>query len=112
MRVQPKHELANEIDLLLVPRQVYEDTLALMVGRLPSPLSRRSQVDSRALVDRLLDCWRILPSLPAHLFEQPLKPLMEIDQYARLRRCWRAVSALAKARFVAVLPLIATFRLS
>src|SRR4051794_8603195 len=103
---------AGALDLLLVPRQTYCDTLAVVGGLAPSPISRRDPAASHALVERLLGFWRILPSLPGSLVEDTLKEILQPNDYVRLRNGWIAVSAFARAQFVGALPVIEAFERS
>ena len=103
---------ATELDLLLVPRQTYEDLLALIGGSAPTAHSPRTTAESQALVERLLDCWRILPSITQETFEESLQKILAPADYVRLRNAWIAVSAFGKAQFAGAQGVIEAFERS
>jgi hypothetical protein len=110
--IETEESVAKEIDILQVPRQTYCDVLALMAGREPVPAVRRSPMESQALVEQLLDCWRILPSISASIFESSLQTILQPAEFLRLRNAWLAVSAFSKAQLVGFQPVIDEFERS
>src|SRR5208337_1169246 len=81
------------------------DLLALIAGSTPSPKSRRSDEDSKELVDLLLRSWNILPSISDSLFGE-LAVLLPKQELARIARAWLAVTAFVKAQIAACLPFV------
>lgn len=105
--------LADPVDAAPIHRQPYHDTIALLGGRAPDTDSGTlGPAESRALVGHLLDCWRVLPSVPVTLVDDELRRLLRDDDYVVLRNCWLAVSAFAKAQAVAVRQLAVAFERS
>jgi putative nucleotidyltransferase-like protein len=78
---------------------VDQQLLALIGGRAPQTSVPLGPEDSRELVVQLLDCWRILPALPASVVEGDLADVLADDDHARLRDCWVATSAFARAQW-------------
>jgi hypothetical protein len=60
----------------------------------------------------LLECWRVLPSVPDEVCEGTLRAILQPNDFARLHNAWLAVSAFAKAQSVGSLPLIEAFHQS
>src|SRR5258708_37609814 len=102
-------DLVGEVrtsDFVAAPSQTYRDTVALIAGTAPPPITTRAEAESQALMDRLLENWRILPSLSADLVEHVMPRILQPPDAVRLRNCWLVVSAFARAQFVACFPLV------
>jgi hypothetical protein len=76
------------------------DLLPIIAGNSPESKSRRSPSQSRALLEQLLVCWQILPSMQPSLVNGVLKEILQPDEYRRLRHAWLATIAFAKAQVI------------
>ena len=90
-------------------RQPECDMLALIAGKTPTPLSVRSPEDSSELLNQLLACWQILPSITSTQMDEALVEILLPKDHIRLRNARLAVTAFVRAQIVAVQPLIQAF---
>jgi hypothetical protein len=95
-----------EVAIADSPPAAYEDTVAVLAGRAPLSQGRPSPAQSLALLNRLLDSWRVLPSLSNLLVAGALESSLLPEHFERLRNCWLSVSAFTKAQFRGYLPLL------
>lgn len=72
--------------------------MALLAGNTPRPLSGDATGDTSKIVDRLLECWQILPSLPDSVIQGALVDVLMPDDHRRLRNARLAVTAFEKAQ--------------
>jgi len=77
------------------------DLIAVIAGKAPFPLSRRTQEQSGDLVRQLLIAWQILPSLEQQEIDGALARILLPSDYNRLRNARLAVTAFAKTQLVA-----------
>jgi len=72
----------------------------------PDTGHRLSPADSAALVERLIDCWQILPSLNHIAIDTGLRSLLTPADYERVARVRLAISCFARAQTVVARPLL------
>jgi hypothetical protein len=76
---------------------VYRAVIGFLGGTSPGWSFANDEDESRRLVDRLLECWRLLPGVGPEAFDD-LADRMHTTQRARLRDCWLAVIAFSKTQ--------------
>ena len=81
-----------------------------MTGTAPAPLTPRSHEESGDLVEQLLACWQVLPSIPQQEIDDRLAAVLRPNDHGRLRHCWLAVLAFAKAQVQGYRPLLDALR--
>lgn len=72
--------------------------LTLLAGRALDRGQLRPIAESAALVDRLIDCWQVLPSLSTPAVDHDLKALLMPADYARLARVRLAITSFAQTQ--------------
>jgi hypothetical protein len=85
------------------------DVISFFVGKSPESIKRRTAAVSSTIVDRLLACWQVLPSLSEELVKGPTRKILLPDDHRRLVRARLAVIAFQKAQIVACRPLLQAF---
>jgi hypothetical protein len=82
------------------------DVISFLVGASPESIKRRAAPTSAAIVDRLLACWQILPSLPEELVNGAAAKILLPSDHRRLVNARLAVIAFQKAQIVGCRPLL------
>ncbi len=72
--------------------------VSLLAGNETRPLPTATPPDSAKIVERLLECWQILPSLPEHIFQDWLSQFVNPDDHRRLHNARLAVTDFEKAQ--------------
>ena len=82
------------------------DVIAFIVGATPQPLKRRPPAVSAAIVNRLLACWQILPSVSDEFITGAAGKILLPNDHRRLVQARLAVIAFQKAQIVGCRPLM------
>src|ERR1051325_11558414 len=74
--------------------------LPLLAGRVPETDQALSTADSAALLEHLIDCWQVLPSLDRSPVDRYLQTVLTSSDYACLARMRLAITCFARAQSV------------
>jgi hypothetical protein len=83
--------------------------LSLLAGSTPDQPWPRTTGESAEIVQRLLECWQVLPSLTIEQMDGAVARMLSPPDHQRLRRAWLAVGAFTKAQVVACRRLVEAF---